>query len=428
MTAFGIERDAEQDVRFMSDLVMTAAYAWSHEDPRAATRAVGEIIAETRAPHDRAALGWAVTSILHERLGVAWDHNWQPNDLDRLVARSLKRPERDLLADAIAEHLSQYSRTTIDPEWHPQLTALGADVWWPGQQSYLEARAERHGWPDLVRSATKLIALVWAVPRIEALGPRPGTATPGTDRASAADVEPRILERVRRLLAKAESTTFEAEAETFTAGAQALMARHSIDAALLAATEPAPAPGGPGASRLGIDNPYEMHKVMLLDTVADANRCRTVWSRDLGFVTLIGHAEDRMAAETLFTSLLVQATRAMTQQGSRTDQRGRSRTTAFRRSFLAAFATRIGERLREATENEIRTASAEMGTSARGQELVPILEQRRESADRAVDEMFPDLQTQRGPTASDAEGWHSGTAAADRANFGGGTPIGGQAG
>lgn len=429
MTAFGVTRDLEDEVRRMANLVMAAAAPWSSGDTRRANRAIGEIILSTGSPDDREAFGWAVTSILHERIGLAWEGNWQPADLDRLVARALKQPERAVLGDAMAHHLSEYPHRTIDPEWWTQLTDLEASLWWPAHQSYLAARSERESWRGLITSSVQLIATVWALPEIESLGPRPGEATPRVNRPDQPEVEPKMLERVRQLLAKAESTTFEAEAETFTAAAQKLMARHSIDAALLAASQPTSG-SGPGASRLGVDNPYDSLKVRLLSAVALANHCRVVWSKELGFVTLIGHREDRQAVETLFTSLLVQATTAMTQHGSRTDVRGRSRTTAFRRSFLAAFATRIGERLEEATAEEVQTVVTEMDDHApsSGQELVPLIERREAAVDAAVDEMFPTLKTSRGPTITDAEGWDSGTAAADRASLGRGPGIEGRRG
>jgi hypothetical protein len=44
-----------------------------------------------------------------------------------------------------------------------------------------------------------------------------------------ADLDQRMLDRVRALLAKAESTDFPQEADAFTARAQELMARHRID-------------------------------------------------------------------------------------------------------------------------------------------------------------------------------------------------------
>ncbi len=193
------------------------------------------------------------------------------------------------------------------------------------------------------------------------------------------------------LLAKAESTPFEAEAETFTAGAQSLMARHSIDAALLARPGHDRTGGrgtDPQGRRIGIDNPYEGPKAALLQVVASANRCRMVWSRELGFGTVVGFESDLDGVEVLFTSLLVQATRTLAAAGSRTDPHGGSRTRSFRQSFLAAFADRIGERLHEATAQE-EVAAADR---TNGRELVPILAARAEEVDDMVDTWFPDVR------------------------------------
>src|SRR5262249_11766348 len=130
------------------------------------------------------------------------------------------------------------------------------------------------------------------------------TGSPFADTA-----DPRILDKVRALLAKAESTGFAEEAEALTAKAQQLMARHSIDEALLAAREGAR--DEPAGCRVGIDSPYELAKASLLDVVAGANRCRSVWAKSLGFATVIGFQPDLDAVELLYTSLLVQATSAM---------------------------------------------------------------------------------------------------------------------
>ncbi len=131
------------------------------------------------------------------------------------------------------------------------------------------------------------------LPAIAAVGPLPGSAvrvgSGAPPEAAGGDpqvpVEARYLHRVRSLLAKAESTTFEEEADALTAKAQQLMARHSITAALLASDGGGAAgSGGPSARRVGIDDPYEAPKALLLSSVAGANRCRTAWSSAFGFV------------------------------------------------------------------------------------------------------------------------------------------------
>lgn len=423
MTAFGIERDPRADTQAMADRVMGAAQAWSNGYKRSADTLIGALVEDTRGRYDRDRAGWAVQSILADRITLGVNANWQPVDLDRLVARSAKDATRALLGDAMAYHLSAYGRTTVDPDWWAQMENISASMWWPGDQPYPSARAHHEPWSQVLRAAVELIAIVWALPQIEKLGPAPGERHHRV--SSTRHVEPKILERVRRLLAKAESTTFEAEAETFTAGAQALMARHSIDAALLSASEQST--DGPAMRRIGVSAPYESPKVSLLNGIAAANRSRAIWSQQLGFVTVIGHREDLDAIETLFTSLLVQATTTMTRQGTRTDELGRSRTAAFRRSFLEAFAVRISERLHEAAHDEVvKVTEEQRGGSGGGQALVPLLEQRREAVDQVVDEHFPDLRKKRPTTVSDGEGWFSGQAAADRASLSGAKSVDGR--
>jgi hypothetical protein len=367
---------------------------------------------------------------LREAITLAWQNGWQPIDLHRVAARKLADPQRPFLADAVAEELTRYAAATIDPRWPAQLAEIEAVVWWPPDQTYLHARAEAAGsWLPVLTGGVHLLALLAALPPLQQLGPVPGAADPAATprRREAGDVDERILSRVRALLAKAESTTFEAEAEALTAAAQSLMARHSIDAALLAATD-GNRQGGPAARRIGIDNPYDSQKVLLLDAVARANRCRTVWSRELGFSTLVGFEADMQAVETLFTSLLVQATSAMTREGSQRDAYGRSRTRSYRASFLAAFADRIGERLAEVTRSETEAATTRASSASPGADgapnLLPVLAARSDAVDEAVDEMFSGgLVSRRVSRPTHADGWYAGRSAADRARIGAGAAI-----
>ena len=66
-----------------------------------------------------------------------------------------------------------------------------------------------------------------------------------------------------------------------------------------------------------IHNPYATEKVQLLNEVARANRARAVWNKPCGMVTVIGTPVDVDQVEMLFTSLLIQATRAMAEAGTR---------------------------------------------------------------------------------------------------------------
>jgi hypothetical protein len=211
------------------------------------------------------------------------------------------------------------------------------------------------------------------------------------------------------------------------------MAKYSIDHALLAAeTGQTETPGG---RRIAVDNPYEAPKATLLQIVAQANRCRVVWSRELGLVTVIGFPADLDAVELLFTSLLVQANTAMLRSGGKRDGSGRSRTRAFRQSFLLAYAVRIGERLSEAADHAEREAVAEQravdggaagGGARKGADLVPFLAARHRAVDDAVDEMFgATLTRSRSVRATDVDGWNSGRAAADLASLRNQTQVAG---
>jgi hypothetical protein len=220
----------------------------------------------------------------------------------------------------------------------------------------------------------------------------------------------KVLTRVRALLAKAESTTFEEEAEALTAKAQELMARHAIDAAMVHAGSRS---GGPVTRNLAVDDPYAQAKAMLLGNVASANRCQAVWVSKLGYGTVVGFEADIASVELLYTSLLVQATTAVLAAGSQVDRHGRSRTRSFRQAFLVGFGSRIGERLREATSAAEVDAAVEHGAA-----LLPVLARREGEVEEAVARAFPRVATMR-PSISNRAGLYAGVAAADNAALGG---------
>ncbi|MGW7069534.1 DUF2786 domain-containing protein [Streptomyces sp. NPDC054855] len=251
-----------------------------------------------------------------------------------------------------------------------------------------------------------LYRLLLRLPAIEPVGPAPGTPLhapppPGHE-------EPRILTRIRALLAKAEATGFPDEAEALTAKAQELMARHTIDEALLASRTHAK--DTPGACRIGVDAPYETAKAILLDAVATANRCRAVWNEAYGFSTVVGFEPDLEVVELLHTSLLVQGTAAMTKAEAGQRAGGRKRTKTFRQAFLLAYANRLGARL-AATAKDVTVESSDAG------ELLPVLAARDVAVTSHTERMFPQTTTTRVRGATDSEGWAHGTAAANEAQM-----------
>lgn len=398
-------------------LVDEAIHALFHRNDAAMARLVNRLASAD--PGWRAATERVLDDRLKTTITDLWDRGWQPIDVLRLITRRLKAPHQQLVRAAIAWQMTRYAAATVDPRWSAQLDEAEITVWWPQELTAVRACALSHpgGWADFVARALELTYELACLPELQTLIPIPGTVV-ATRSGSRPDVDERILNRVRALLAKAESTNYPAEAETFTAGAQALMARHSIDHALLTATGQAPT-DEPTGRRVGIDNPYEAPKATLLDAVATANRARSVWAKEFGFATVVGHPTDLDTVEILFTSLLVQATTAMTREGSRTYTGGGSRTRSFRQSFLLSYAHRIRERLTEATRQETETAAAEPGK----QNLLPVLASRDEAVAAATNAMFPRMTTHAAGGAWDHEGWASGRAAADLAALTPAVPV-----
>ena len=409
----------------------------AHLDPLAIERSPGWTEAVSR----------AIVEYLRASVANAWQRGWQPAELARHIGRELSPDHAAMVADMITADMLGYAAATVDPRWAAQAAALeaaapGAGAWWGSDADYLRA------WYALGRDAEFIVTVATAVetlhafrhlPAMERLLPLPGTARAaapdrtaglGAGPASTVPADERMLSRIRALLAKAESTEFGEEAEALSGRAQELMAKYSIDHALLAAE--AGQAETPGGRRIAVDNPYEAQKATLLQIVAQANRCRVVWTRELGLVTVIGFPADLDAVELLFTSLLVQANAAMLRSGGKRGGAGRSRTRAFRQSFLLAYAVRIGERLSEAADHAEQQALAEQravggatdagstnrAAASKGADLVPFLAARHRAVDEAVDEMFgATLTRSRSVRATDAEGWNSGRAAADLASL-----------
>ncbi|MBB5489623.1 hypothetical protein HNR07_000760 [Nocardiopsis metallicus] len=127
----------------------------------------------------------------------------------------------------------------------------------------------------------------------------------------------------------------------------------------------------------------------------------------------MGQAEHVDAVEMLFTSLLVQAMRAMRRAVSTRDARARSRTRSFRSSFLSAFAARIGERLNESAHTEQDRAVHEYARD--GTDLLPVLASKERQVEEAVTEAFPELGSVRLNHSNNVWGWRAGRASADSA-------------
>jgi Protein of unknown function (DUF2786) len=331
-------------------------------------------------------------SMLLAQIRAAWARGWQPIELHRQGYRGCNgKAAGKLTALAIAvDHASR--RADIDPQSRAQIerlqlpTATGGDGWLTGFIAH-----ERLDRSEAMRTVIDAVHNLLTLRPLQPLG--------GGDDASA---DP-VLAKIRALLAKAESTTFEAEALAFTSKAQQLMTRHAID---LAAVHGAGArrTGGAAVIRVPIDSPYSTAKAKLLAVVADASRCRTVELVGFGLAEVIGMPSDLVGVELLFTSLLVQAQTALV--------RAPRSSRSYRSSFLFAFAARIGERLRE-----INAAVMKDATQEHGESFLPVLRSQAESIDAFVDERYGRLRSLRRRGAADPAGWVGGRTAADNAKL-----------
>jgi hypothetical protein len=357
--------------------------------------------------------GWTQTVSRHLaralRAGVsgAWRNGWQPAELSRYVARELGSVHALVVGAMMTSEMRGYPSATVDDRWATQVRLLDGNPWWDKDDDFLDPLARGAD----VTTVVALVHQLQHLPMLERLCPLPGEARAGGRVRS--DADERVLSKIRALLAKAESTEFSEEAEALSARAQELMAKYSIDHALLAAATGSKEE--PAGRRLMIDNPYEEPKASLLETIAGANRCRTIWHTALGMSTVVGFPADLDAVELLFTSLLVQANTAMLREGAKRDAHGRSRTRAFRQSFLIAYAVRIGERLSKVASHTERDAAA----ASPGSDLLPVLAARHRAVDDAMDEMFGGrlMSLSGGKRVTDSEGWYSGRAAADLATL-----------
>ena len=355
---------------------------------------------------------------LSARLARAWESGWEPRDLVHAASTSPRTGAH--ARTLVAFQAAATGAVARAPQaWRDQLADLAPDGWSPGTP--WRPVDPDSGPSTQIRTFTDLLLLLKLLAELrplDRLGPTPsqwgrdpasGTAAGAASAVASSATPPaagrdRILKRIRGLLAKAEATDHQAEAETFTEKAQELMTRHAVDEALLRGQQHEDIPVA--SRRVHLQSPYANVKATLLHAVATPNRCRSVLINEYDIAVLVGTPTDVDQTELLFTSLLIQATRAMAETGHRRPG-STDRSATFRRSFLLAYATRIGERLEEAD----RSATATYGT-----ELVPLLQREAEAVDAEFERQFPRVR-QGSTTYLDARGWEAGRAAADQARF-----------
>jgi len=366
------------------------------------------VLIDRLATTDRRLVDREAEGILLSQLALLWDHGWLPAEVIRYAARVDARAGR-LVATAVAADHARRDPPTLHPRWQAHVDALelpdAGSVGWLATFAADEALGR---WA-VVRAVLAAVGALGSVGPLPIIIPPPGSSSAAGGTDAGADVDDPVLQKVRALLAQAESTTFEAEAAAFTAKAQELMARHAIDVALLwARTERSERPL---TVRVAIGDPYADMKAFLLHVVARHSRCRAVRHPRYGMSSIVGFASDVAGTEMLFTSLLVQSQVALQAEGANAGPGARTRSRSFRSSFLLSFSHRIDQRLAEIN------AAVQRGAADADDALLPVLAARDDAVDDAIQELFGELRPDIVRGGSDAAGWVRGKLAADLAKL-----------
>jgi hypothetical protein len=244
----------------------------------------------------------------------------------------------------------------------------------------------------------------------------------------------RLLDRVRKLLAKAESDGVTAEeAEALTAKAADLMAKYGIDRALLAAERPDT--DKPDSRLVDIDNPWGRVKAHLLCGLGAALRCQCILvsssggtgvapraSTDTGLrVHVFGYASDIERTDMLYTSLLIQMWHGL---AAAQVPGWAASPRAWRRSWLLGFAAAVTARVRNAEQHAERDASNASAAAGRDSSRAAlVLADRSMVIRRNAARAYPHTRAAR--TTYSGSGYGMGYAQGNRADIG--TPrVGGR--
>jgi Protein of unknown function (DUF2786) len=221
-----------------------------------------------------------------------------------------------------------------------------------------------------------------------------------------------LLDRVRKLLAKAEAEgVTPPEAEALTAKAAELMARYGIDRARLAASRPET--DQPSSRVIDIANPWAQVRAHLLAGLAGAMRCQCVLlstTKPGARIHVFGYASDLERADILYTSLLLQMARGLT---AAVVPGGVRSVRAWRRSWLLGFVSAVIARVRAAEERAAAGASADPGD---GPSTALVLADRVVVIRRQLDAAYP--VTRRTRITYTGRGYRDGHAAGERADIG----------
>lgn len=231
-----------------------------------------------------------------------------------------------------------------------------------------------------------------------------------------------IVERIVKLLAKAERASTPEEAEAFFAKAAELQAQHSVDEMMLDAARGAAAGRERdviGSKRYVLTGSYRkahQHVIYRLATALGGKAIELMdWDSKTITMLVHGFESDLTVFEVLYASLLVQSTRACTQHVAGLDSY--SYMTAAekfqeRKSFIMGYGTGAARKVADAR----RAAVQEKAKTTTGVELV--LVDRKSQVDRHYNELYPSTKSVRGTKMTSA-GFSAGCEAGRNADVGG---------
>ena len=237
---------SQQDL--VNSLIGEAVYALCGGSQEAYRGYVRQL-ANERVPGWTQAVSRSLVESMRLSVTAAWRHGWQPAELARHVRRELSDTHAQMAADMITDEMRGYAAATVDARWAAQVAALDAahrrppqweagpgggttpSTWVSGRDWRAMPDCAGRSRPPSRRCTCSSISWCWN--GCSRCREPPGRLRSVPTRTVAADE--RLLGKIRALLAKAESTEFAEEAEALSARAQELMAKYSIDHALLAA-------------------------------------------------------------------------------------------------------------------------------------------------------------------------------------------------
>jgi hypothetical protein len=222
-----------------------------------------------------------------------------------------------------------------------------------------------------------------------------------------------LIDKVRKLLAKAEATDNPNEAEAFSAKAAELVARHRIDPGHV---RDALERGTVGLRRLPLGRgAYVRARLALLMAVAGAHDCEVVFETGPEGTTALvaGFDSDLDVTALLYESLHVQAAGAMAGVRLATP----AATQRWRRSFLFGYARRVGEML-DASRATARAPDDAAHTLFDQGSTVPDIQARAARVHEFARAAFGPVRAARAVRPAQAAGWRDGVQAAGRVDIG----------